>query len=140
MGTIFASHQGWWPRDSATLKRVVRRDGAAAWHHLRSLYPIPVGPGADELEVCARLNATSLSETSERGRGSQAGGLSGCMGGMGRGAEGKKCSKRTACISTVEVAKVPFCLRRGGNVVDTSSIMPLSRHPELVCGGVVQKI
>ena len=50
------------------MNRVVRWDGAAVWHHLRSLYPIPVGPGVDELEVLARLNATSSSEISGRGQ------------------------------------------------------------------------
>ena len=114
MGTIFVSRQGWCPKDNAALNRVVRRDGAAAWHHLRSLYLIPVGPGADELEVLARLNMPSSSEISSKGWGLWAGGLSGCMGGMGRGMEGKKCSERTVWMSRVEVSRVLLCFRRGG--------------------------
>ena len=98
----------------ALLNRDVSLSGAAMWHHLRSLYPIPVKPGAEELDVQARLFATSSSVMSRKGCDDWMGGSSGWTAGIGTGTEGKNRSARTAWIVKVDVAKLPSDVRRGG--------------------------
>jgi len=82
--TVAAFH-GCVEREMAALKRLVSRSGLAVCAHLSSLYPMPVGPSADLLEVSARAVETSLSVMVEKGHGGVAGGLSGWEAGMGLG-------------------------------------------------------
>lgn len=86
----------------------------AEWHHLRSLYPIPVSPGAEPLDVVARAVETSSLVIGGKGRGGKGGGSSGWVAGMGTGTVGKNLSTRMACISVVVVPRSPDDLRRGG--------------------------
>ena len=74
--TLVLCH-GWWPRVIAAQNKVVRRLGDAKWHHLRSLYPIPIRPGAEVLDVFARLSDISSLVMSAKVQGAWVGGLSG---------------------------------------------------------------
>ena len=94
-----AQRHGWCPQWIAALNRLVRCEGEAAWHHFSSLYVIPVGPGADLLEVRARLCATSSSVIGEKGQGGKGAESSGSDTGIGLGTMGKNLSKRTCCKS-----------------------------------------
>jgi len=111
---MVAECHGWWPRLIAALKRDGSHSGVAAWHHLSSLYVMPMGPGADLLEVVARLRATSSVEMvakSHMGRGQ---GSSGRESGIGLGTVGKNLSDRTCQRSVCDVASDPSGFRSGG--------------------------
>ena len=69
----------------AALKRVVSRDGKVEWHHLRSLYPMPVSPSAELLDVVASVFATSLSVMGEKVQVGKGGGHLGVHPGWGWG-------------------------------------------------------
>jgi len=73
----------------------VRREGAAEWHHFRSLYEIPEGPGVDLLDVQERLQETSSSDMGAKSRAGRGAGSEGSESGIGFGTMGKNRSDRT---------------------------------------------
>jgi hypothetical protein len=61
MITTVACFHGWTLSVRALLKMVVRMSGQEAWAHLRRVYPVPLGPGAEVDKVVLRAVVTSWS-------------------------------------------------------------------------------